>query len=143
MELKKVTEKQFAVTFTKLYEMLQFVIDYAETVGFDKNWCYKIELVVEEALVNIIKYSGQTQNNTLSISLAPAETPGLIITLKDKGIPYNPLDREIKDVSKSIPVEERPIGGFGVHLIRQFMDKVEYKRENDTNVFILTKFLKT
>ena len=141
MELKKVTEKHFPVTFTKLYEMLQYVIDYAESLGFDKNWRYKIELVVEEALVNVIKYSGQTAQDTLSISLSPAETLGIVIAIKDKGIAYNPLSREIKDVNKNIPLEERPIGGFGVHLIREFMDKVEYQRENDTNVLILTKFL--
>lgn len=141
MQVKKASEKQFSVSFSDLYAMLEFVRDYVTTIGFDQKWIYKIELVVEEALVNIIKYSQLTKKDTVTISCQIPERPGIQIVIREEGIPYNPLSREKVDIHKKIPLEERPIGGFGIHLMRVIMDRLEYRYEGKSNILTMTKFL--
>ncbi|MGH3056426.1 MAG: ATP-binding protein, partial [Gaiellaceae bacterium] len=37
------------------------------------------------------------------------------------------------------PVEERPIGGLGIYLVRRVMDDLEYRRQQDKNVLVMRK----
>ncbi len=57
----------------------------------------------------------------------------------DNGCPFNPLDRP--EVDTAIPLDEKPIGGLGVHLMRRFMDELDYRREDGRNVFRMRKKL--
>ena len=58
-------------------------------------------------------------------------------TVTDSGKPFDPTARGEVDINAD--VEDRPIGGLGIHLIRQIMDDVRYERRGDKNVLILTK----
>ena len=65
-------------------------------------------------------------------------TPGaLTFTLVDGGAPFDPTSRGEVDINAS--VEDRQIGGLGIHLIRQIMDEVKYERIDNKNVLKLTK----
>jgi len=55
----------------------------------------------------------------------------------DGGKQFNPLTLPPVDVAA--PLETRPIGGLGIHMMRQLMDTVEYRRERDTNILLLIK----
>ncbi len=59
--------------------------------------------------------------------------------LTDNGRPFNPFGTAPPDVALSI--EQREIGGLGIHLVRQMMDEVSYHRRTDHNVVILAKLL--
>jgi sigma-B regulation protein RsbU (phosphoserine phosphatase) len=59
--------------------------------------------------------------------------------VEDDGIPFNPFARSEADTSQSL--EDREIGGLGIHLIRNIMDEASYKRRNDQNVVNLIKKL--
>ncbi len=63
----------------------------------------------------------------------------LCATLSDDGPPFNPLDQAAPDTG--LPVEEREIGGLGIHLVRRMMDEVGYQRRADRNVVSLAKLL--
>lgn len=63
----------------------------------------------------------------------------LRVTLSDDGKPFNPLDMATPDTG--LPLEERQIGGLGIHLARRLMDDVTYLRRADHNVITLTKLL--
>ena len=63
----------------------------------------------------------------------------LCVTLSDNGQPFNPLDLGAPDTT--LPVEDRRIGGLGIHLARRMMDEVAYHRRADRNVVTLTKLL--
>jgi anti-anti-sigma factor len=63
----------------------------------------------------------------------------LCVTLTDNGTPFNPLDVAAPDTALS--VEERKIGGLGIHLARRMMDEVAYHRRADRNVVTLAKLL--
>lgn len=125
--------KTFPAKLDKLHLMLQFVIDYANTINFDHNQILKIELALEEALVNIINYGYGKRHGFIEVHCGAFERGGICIVLKDQGVDFNPL--EVKE-----PAGHEDVGGYGLFLIRKVMDEVKYRRENDTNVLTLVKY---
>lgn len=73
---------------------------------------------------------------TIAVELLPDR---LTVTLTDDGQPFNPLVTAAPDTAR--PVEERPVGGLGIHLVRQLMDEVQYHRRGGRNVVVLVKRL--
>ena len=65
----------------------------------------------------------------------------LTVSIVDDGIPFNPIGVETPDTELSL--EERKIGGLGIHLVRRVMDKVSYQRRIDKNIATLVKRLNT
>ncbi len=63
----------------------------------------------------------------------------LKVSMVDGGIPFNPLGVETPDMQ--LPLEEREIGGLGIHLVRNMMDKVSYRRRIDKNVITIVEYL--
>lgn len=72
----------------------------------------------------------------VSVKLGVNEN-ALLARIADKGKAYNPLSRP--PVDTSLPLEEKPIGGLGIHLMRQMMDELTYAREGQVNVLRMTK----
>ena len=98
---------------------------------------FSLNLVLEEALTNIILYGyndDQQHTITIDFNLTGHE---LFITITDDGHPYDPTLKEDPDIT--LTAEERPIGGLGIFLIKKIMDKVEYQRKENKNLLILTK----
>jgi anti-sigma regulatory factor (Ser/Thr protein kinase) len=63
----------------------------------------------------------------------------LTVTLIDDGPPFDPFSEAAPDVTLS--VEDRVIGGLGIHLVRKLMDEVSYERRDGQNVVVLKKDL--
>jgi anti-sigma regulatory factor (Ser/Thr protein kinase) len=98
-----------------------------------------LNLVLEEALSNVIFYAfTDDKEHDINIDMILCRN-ALTITITDSGIPFDPTSRKEPDIT--LPVEERPIGGLGILLILKMMDKVEYARINNQNVLTLTKFI--
>jgi len=98
-----------------------------------------INLVVEEAVSNIIFYAYNNNNKhkiKISISL---ENKLLTIKITDDGIPFNPLEQQQPDIN--LPAEERPVGGLGIFLISHMMDELNYIRKGNQNILTLYKSL--
>lgn len=92
-----------------------------------------VELAIEELLVNALQYSGST-----SVQLkGEVQEQQLVFTLTDNGTPFNPLNAPQADTSAS--VEDRQIGGLGILLATELMDKISYNRINNQNIVILCK----
>jgi anti-sigma regulatory factor (Ser/Thr protein kinase) len=64
----------------------------------------------------------------------------VVSTLTDSGIPFDPTQKG--DVDTTLPAEERPIGGLGIHLVKQIMDKVSYQYVGNQNILTLEKNIK-
>ena len=132
--------KTFPASLEKLYEMLKFVKEQALAAGFEEANVAKIELATEEALVNIISYGYPHKNGIIEIHCSLPERLGLRILITDRGLPYNPL-MNARKFNPSASLEERSVGGYGIFFILKIMDEVDYHRENNNNVLILTKYL--
>ncbi len=96
----------------------------------------KFDLALEEALANVIMYAyPEGEQGEVEISIEMKD--GHIHTcIRDAGVPFNPLQQPEAELSDS--VEERPIGGLGIYLIKEIMDKVEYQRKDGNNVLTMT-----
>ena len=59
--------------------------------------------------------------------------------MEDCGIPFNPVEAEAPDLQSGL--EERAIGGMGIHIVKNIMDDIKYERKGDKNILTLTKRL--
>lgn len=131
--------KSFPAELNSLYVMLDFIRQEASKAGFDTCYVNKIELATEEALVNIIHYGYPEKPGQIAIECAHSSNCNFEITIRDEGIPYNPLKAETF-CNSAASLEERTIGGYGIFFVLNLMDEVAYKREENTNVLTLRKF---
>ena len=96
-------------------------------------------IAIDELLNNVIHYGyPKDKENEININFELSKTM-LSLTFIDEGIPFNPFQKTKPDTTLSI--EDRPIGGLGLHLVKNMMDKVEYQRHINKNVVKITKFL--
>ena len=96
-----------------------------------------INLVLEEAVSNIILYAfTDREKHEISILLR-LDNRILTIIIKDDGIPFDPTLKEQPDLN--VPAEERPIGGLGILLISKLMDSFSYTRKDNMNILTLIK----
>jgi serine/threonine-protein kinase RsbW len=134
--------KTFTAHLDNLYEMLLFIRNQAESMGFDEIEISKIELAAEEALVNIISYGYPVTSGKIEIFCERVNNNGLKIVIKDNGVPFNPLSNS-KQFDPQAPVEARAVGGYGVFFIMKIMDEVEYNRVDNSNVLSMIKYFAT
>ena len=100
---------------------------------------YLVSLAIEELVTNCIKYGyDDAKDHAVDIVLV-IEDHALRIDLVDDGNPFNPLEAPRPDLSAAI--ENRPIGGLGIHLLRELADEVSYERRDGTNRLRLTKWM--
>jgi len=95
----------------------------------------RLHLAIEEHLANIIAhggYPGPTGTITVRFELEP---DALRVEIEDDAGPFNPLDAPAVDTS--LPLEQKPLGGLGILLIRKSVDELEYRRSGNRNVLVM------
>lgn len=131
--------KQFPASLAHLHEMLNFVCYHAYIAEFSDTTVYQIELAVEEALVNVIKYAYKDEKGIIQIECVFDGFECLSIIISDYGLPYNPLSPS-KGMDISSPLENKSLGGYGIIFILKIMDEIKYKYEEGKNILILLKY---
>jgi sigma-B regulation protein RsbU (phosphoserine phosphatase) len=90
------------------------------------------ELIAEELLTNVVRAAGSSAGEpwfSLELALTPA---AIVLTVCDNGPEFDPLSRETPNLDADI--EERGVGGLGIHLVRELADDCRYARIDDHNV---------
>ena len=113
-----------------------------ETLAEEENWSpdvtFQIGLAIEELGVNIVNYGhddGKAHEIKIVIS---SENEAITVEIEDDGHAFNPLcDAPEPDLNAA--VEDRTVGGLGIHLVRSMMDEVHYQRQQDKNCLTLVK----
>ena len=118
-----------------------FVTAAAELAGLDKKKAYRLRLAVDEIATNIIVhgYDEARQSGDVLV-IAEVDTDALTIILEDTSPPFDPRNLGRPDhIDK--PVEERPIGGLGIYLTLENVDKFDYEFVNNhnRNVFVVNR----
>ncbi|KAF0238617.1 MAG: hypothetical protein FD181_829 [Prolixibacteraceae bacterium] len=109
----------------------------AEEWELSPGLAVNMNLVIEEAVSNIIFYAyNDHYKHKIRITIS-LEKGRLTIKITDDGIPFNPLAQEQPDIN--LPAEKRPVGGLGIFLISQIMDEMNYNRIKNENILTLTK----
>ena len=116
-----------------------FVDEVCENVGFDMSTTFKLNLAIEEAVVNVMSYAYPAGTKGDVDIDAEADDEQLKFVISDSGTPFDPTQKG--EVDTTLSAEERGIGGLGIHLIRQIMDTINYERLDGKNVLTLHKKL--
>ncbi len=136
--------KVFSAELSHLYGMLDFVRNYALSLGMPPGCLDQVVLAMEEALVNVINYGYPDRGKgELQIVCEGVSNPnGLKISILDQGIPFNPIANIPANPSSTPPVHssDRALGGYGIYILAGLMDQVEYQRTEEGNILALTKY---
>lgn len=113
--------------------------DFAEQYGIPKTIRQKMNVAFDELLNNTISYA-YTDNDEHDIDIRlELFDDRFSVTITDDGMPFNPFVSEPPDTELSL--EDRQIGGLGIHLVRNMLDNISYHRRIDKNVVTLFKNL--
>ena len=116
------------------------VRQFGELHDVPSRTLYAVNLALDELVTNVILYGyeeGSGKGVVIKLETAGKE---LVASVADEAKAFNPLD--VAPPNLNAPLEERQLGGLGVHLVRSLMDRVEYARENDKNVLTIRKRLR-
>lgn len=113
--------------------------EFAESARVPADVRRGLQVVLDELLANVVSYglAGRADGEATVEVACVAER--VEVTVSDNGPAFDPLARAAPDTTLS--VEARPIGGLGIHLVRQMVDEVTYQRRGDRNVVQFSKRL--
>ena len=121
----------------ELERLSQILSQFGEANNLSAKVLFALNLALEEILTNIINY-GYKDNYEHKIKLAISlEYDELTVKVEDDGQAFNPLGAPEPDIGK--PLQDRPIGGLGIHLVRNLMDVLEYRRWEGRNILVMKK----
>jgi anti-sigma regulatory factor (Ser/Thr protein kinase) len=110
----------------------EFILD----AGLPEDMAHDLRLAAEEMLTNICKYAySDSGEHAILLDLA-VEGSQARLRLSDDGMEFDPLEAPAPDFS--IPLEDRPIGGLGIHIVRNLAHSIEYHRIAGRNVIEMT-----
>lgn len=117
----------------------QFVEEVGEEFSLSADIIFNLNLVLEEAVVNIINYAYPEGKHELIYLSAKVHNGSIVFVLTDTGKEFDPTMAKEADITLS--AEDRPIGGLGIFLIRNIMNEVRYERIEGKNILTLEKKL--
>jgi anti-sigma regulatory factor (Ser/Thr protein kinase) len=105
--------------------------------GLHDDVVFAFNLALDEVLTNTISY-GYDGVGERDIRVRLGVRAGVVqAQVEDDGRPFNPLNVPPPDLDA--PLEDRPIGGLGLHIVRSLMDDVEYRHDGARNILTLRK----
>lgn len=132
----------FPAHFDQLNAIRDFVNHASDDAGLDEKGRCAVEMAVDEACSNIIEhgYRGMLEGDIECT--CDHNDKALTIIIRDHGQAFNIDDVPIPDITDNL--EDRKVGGLGVFLIRELMDKVRYERLGETgNILTLIRKIKS
>lgn len=94
-------------------------------------------LVLEEVFSNVVLHGYQDSADHEILVRMAVEDDTFVLFVEDDGVAFNPL--EVPPADTSVPLEERPVGGLGMHLVRSLMTEVTYARHDGRNQLEMRK----
>ncbi|MBI3756908.1 MAG: ATP-binding protein [Deltaproteobacteria bacterium] len=98
---------------------------------------HDLNLALEEIITNVISYGYTDEREHEILVRLRVEPQEVTVEVEDDGQAFNPLEVPVPDVTRSL--EERAVGGLGIHLVQKLMDSLGYKRQGNKNLLIMRK----
>ncbi|NGX37813.1 MAG: Serine-protein kinase RsbW [Chlamydiae bacterium] len=127
--------RSFPTDLSILPHILSWVRKQVEDTPLDFSDKMRIELALEEAVVNMIQH-GTAKKFTLICRHKPNRE--IEFELSDQGDSFNPLTHPERQ-NKDLPIEEIEVGGVGLPLMKKCMDALFYRREGEKNILTMVK----
>ena len=119
--------------------LASFIESIAQEKKLDQGLTMSLNLALEEAVTNVILYAYPEGTEGIVDIVCLVQEDALQFTISDSGRPFDPTAAPEADTT--LGVEERPIGGLGIYLVRKLMDSVKYEYTDGKNILTLTKKL--
>lgn len=121
-------------------KVMDFVDEQLEKASASVESIAKTNIVLDEIFSNICQYAYTSDKGTVSVHCCVGGHPAFVsLVFRDKGKPFNPLNKADPDITADI--EDREIGNLGIFMVKKIMDSVEYEYKNGENVLTMTKRL--
>ena len=123
--------------------LAEFAHRFGQAQNLSEDDTLNIQLVLDEVVINVILHgyeeAGETDPHDIHVRLSLDEERLLTIHVEDDARAYDPRQAPAPDFD--LPLEERRIGGLGVHIVKEIMDTMDYRREDGRNILTMTKKL--
>ncbi|MCX6152485.1 MAG: ATP-binding protein [Ignavibacteriales bacterium] len=137
MANEKFIETIFSNNINEITRLGEIIDDFGKSYNLPATLINTINLSLDEIITNTISY-GYSDDSVHQILLKLEISDGYIIaTVQDDANLFNIL--ESTEVKPDIPLDEKPIGGLGLHLVRTLIDEIKYERKENKNITILKK----
>jgi serine/threonine-protein kinase RsbW len=103
--------------------------DFSAAHGLTRNDTWPFHVALDEILSNLVRYGRRSRGEGRIEVRLRLEGQSLEMVILDDAPAFNPLEAGLPDTT--LPVEERPIGGLGIEIVRRLMDGIEYRRLHD------------
>ena len=135
-------EKEIRISnhLNEIVVLASFIEELGEELSLPAETVMNINLALEEAVANIIMYAYPPKEQHIILLKVTSTEKQLIFLLTDKGASFDPT--QVEEVDITLPIEERPIGGLGIFLIRSIMNEISYQRIDNENRLIMKKDIK-
>ena len=119
---------------------LERITAAVEDLGEQDDWppafTFRVNLVLEELGINIINHGYDDGIHEFDITLT-SDANTLTVEISDDGRPFDPL-HDAPSTDTTAALEDRQVGGLGIHLVRTMMDELHYRRKQGRNYLTLT-----
>ncbi len=120
-----------------LERLRDFIDAFCTQKAVPEEVCYQLQVALEELVLNAMKY-GECEPKTNAIRLTIRRDANEVhAVLSDTGIGFNPLEAQPPNLSENL--SERPVGGLGIYLVRNFIPVIRYERCGNRNYLYMTK----
>ena len=132
-------DKKFKRTFESLKDIFEFTECFFSEEGIDRSHLFAVNFAIEELFTNMVKYNAGNPNDILlCIDKSDGE---LVASLTDYDVDQFDVTEE-RNVDVDSPLEERNIGGLGLHLIPKMIDSLDYDYADRQSKITFTKALR-
>ncbi len=131
--------EHFSLVMRNDIQQIPTLAEWVDMIGLPDELNMPINLALEEAVSNVMLYAYPDTNSGRVLVEAEKTTDRVTFIISDSGVAFDPTKQKEADITLS--VEERAIGGLGIHLVRQLMDEVHYERKQEKNILTLVKML--
>jgi phosphoserine phosphatase RsbU/P len=133
-----VLQVTIANELSELERLANLVDDFVRKHGMPEKIAFNLNVCLDELITNIISY-GYNDDGRHDISVKCELVGGVLVTeIIDDAKAYDPFS-QAPEPDLDLGVDDRPIGGLGVFLVKEFMNTTDYRREDGRNVITLAK----
>jgi len=135
--------KEPAISFTndlaELERLSRVIDEFAARHGIRANVVFDLQLAANEIFTNVVLHGYADDRRHEIVVRLVADTDEVAVEIEDDGRPFDPST--VPTPRLDLPLEERPLGGLGVHLARRVTDAMEYRRQAERNIMRIRKKL--
>ena len=122
---------------SELEKVAQFIEEIGEELGLSMELQMNLNLVMEEMVTNVIFYAYPQDEEADIELLAKSDGKELTFVLSDQGKEFDPTLKD--DADPNVNPIDREIGGMGIYIVKNIMNKVTYQRLEGKNLLTMTK----